>query len=114
MIKKHEVLHDVMNDIKNLIEATGSTKSNNIPNNNTHSNSTCNEIIIDGIFEDRSDFTSNVEAEEAQVSEILEYFGESNINISQMYRLGKSKNPQNEGHVPYFYAYHQIGMLENV
>ena len=94
VIKKHEVLHDVMNDIKNLIQTTGSTTSNNIPNNNTQSNSSCNEIIIDGICEDRGDFTSNVEAEEAKVSEILEYIGESNINISQMHRLGKSKSSE--------------------
>ena len=38
VIKKQEVLYDVMNDIKNLLRATGSTTSNNIPNNNLHSN----------------------------------------------------------------------------
>ena len=91
-IKKHEVLYDVLYDIKNLFKATGSTTSNSLPNNNTHSNSSNNEIIIGGISEDKGDFTFNVEAEEAKVSEILDYIGESNININQMYRLGKIKS----------------------
>ena len=94
VIKKYEVLHDVLNDIKNLFKATGSTTSNNIPNFNFHSNSSNNGILNDGISEDKGDFTSNVEAEEASVSEILEYIGESNINISQMYSFVKSKSSE--------------------
>ena len=94
VIKKHEVFYDVLNDIKNLFKATGSITSNSIPNNNTHSNSSKNEIIIDGISEDKGDFTFNVEAEEAKVSEILEHICESKINISQLYRLGKIKSSE--------------------
>ena len=92
MIKKHEILYDVLNDIKNLFKATGSTTSNSIPNNKTHSKPSNNELIIGGIPEDKGDFTFNVEAEEAKVSEMLEYIGESNININQMYRPGKIKS----------------------
>ena len=80
-----------MNDIKHLFKAAGLTTSNNITNKNTHSKSSNNEIIINGTSEDKGDFTSNVEAEGATNSEILEYIGESNINISKVNKLGKSK-----------------------
>ena len=89
--RKHEVLYNFLNDLEILFKITGSTTSNNIPNKDTHSNSTNNEILIDGISEDKGDFRSDVEGEEAKVSEILEYIGESNININQMSRPGKIK-----------------------
>ena len=80
-----------MSYIKHLFKAAGLTTSNNITNNNTHSKSSNNEIIIHGTSDVKGDFTSNVEAEGAIVSEILDYIGESNISINQMYKLGKSK-----------------------
>ena len=60
--------------------------NNNKKNKNNKKNNNNLKILIYNIYkriisEHKGDFTSNVEAEEAKVSEILEYIGESNINI---------------------------------